>query len=65
MTSGAVERVEDPRVKPGQCGVSTMIAGREWICVAEPHDGTRPFGGTFTLLAVNHYYVPRYARAGQ
>ncbi len=32
------EEQQDPRVKPGICGVTTTGAlGIEWICVKEPH----------------------------
>jgi hypothetical protein len=62
------ELIEDPRVeRPLLCGVTTLVAGHEFICIRPAHGNPqrtdqwerhRPAGWQ------RHYFVRRYPYAG-
>jgi hypothetical protein len=61
-------REQDPRIKPGQCGHTTHLAGHEFVCISQPHPTiplprhpvTRAYVRMARPWARHHVMIPRY-----
>jgi hypothetical protein len=64
------EPVQPPEPGPHACGITQTVNGREWICIAEPHDtayqkSRRPDSRGYAAKSERHYFVPRYPMRGK
>jgi hypothetical protein len=67
-TVQVANRPQDPRIRPGQCHETAVIAGAEFVCIALPHAAPGPgpwsldraLANARTPLARRHFYIPRF-----
>lgn len=60
----------DPRIHENICRITQTINGREWVCIADPHDSAyqksrqRDARGNWPR-SERHYFVRRFPMRGQ